>query len=68
MGEAGSCLLFRKEALPRMTKMRCYVSGQAQIASAVLPVNRLPREGEAQKQLSGLAYSLWEKELVVCYF
>ena len=54
--------------MPRPRAMRCSVSGKAQIPSAVVLVDRAPREGEDQQELSGLGPSLWEKEPDVCLF
>ena len=45
-----------------------FLSGKAQIPSALVPVDRAPSEGEDQQHLSGLGPSLWEKELDVCLF
>ena len=39
-----------------------FLSGKAQIPSALVAVDRVPREGEDQQELAGLGPSLREKE------
>ena len=48
--------------------MTCTLTGQIQIPTAVVTVDRLHGDGEDQQELSGLAHSLRKKEPDICLF